>query len=126
MVKPDSGRKCRAVVMGASAGGGEAIRKIVSALPKDYGFPVLIVQHLHHNDNGMFAHGLRQSTKLKVNIPCDKDEIKAGEIFVAPANYHLLVETDETIALSVEEKINFSRPSIDVFLRARHTYGGPW
>ena len=115
---PDSEKKQRAVVMGASAGGGETIRRIISALGPGYGLPIFIVQHLFQSDDGMFADGLQHRTALKVNVPCDKDRIKAGEIFVAPANYHMLVERDGTVALSIEEKVNYSRPSIDVLFES--------
>ena len=113
-----------AVVMGASAGGGKVLQEILSSLPADYAMPVLLVQHLHSSDGGRFAEHLAYDVMLAVTVPCDKQRIEPGCVYVAPAGYHMLVETNRTIALSVDEKINWSRPSIDVlFDSAARVYG---
>ena len=75
---------------------------------------MLVVQHLHASDDGSFARHLARMTRLVVVEPCDKERIKSGHLYTAPANYHLLVEKDNRISLSVDEKVNWSRPSIDV------------
>ena len=114
----------RAVVIGGSAGGLEAFSTLIEQLPADFGMPILTVQHLHPADDGRFAECLRTKTALVVIEPCDKQPIVPGHMYVAPANYHMLVERDHTIALSVDEKINWSRPSIDVlFQTAVDAYG---
>jgi two-component system chemotaxis response regulator CheB len=114
----------RAVVMGASAGGREALAEILSRLPEDYALPILIVQHLHPGDDGGFANHLTRAIRRVVVVPCDKEEIVAGRVYVAPANYHMLVERNGTIALSVDERVNWSRPAIDVlFDSAAHVWG---
>jgi two-component system chemotaxis response regulator CheB len=100
--------------MGASAGGGEVLEEILSRMPVDYSLPILIAQHLHPFDDGRFAHHLAGIIPLDVIVPCDKERIEPGRVYVAPANYHILVERDGTIALSVNEAVNWSRPSIDV------------
>lgn len=87
---------------------------ILPALPKGYALSVLIVQHLHPSDEGSFANHLARRTQLPVNEAHDKERIERGRIYAAPANYHMLVERDGTISLSVDEKVNWSRPSIDV------------
>ena len=104
----------RAVIMGGSAGGLEALDDILSVLPSDFALPVLMVQHLHPSDDGSFARHLGRITRLHVIEPCDKERIEPGCVYTAPANYHMLVEPNGTIALSVNEKVNWSRPSIDV------------
>ena len=111
-------RRYRAVVMGGSAGGVEAMAAILSALPADFALPVLVVQHLHPSDAGLSARHLAGATGLSVVEPCDKERIERGRVYAAPANYHMLVERDGTICLSVDERINWSRPSIDVLFES--------
>jgi two-component system, chemotaxis family, protein-glutamate methylesterase/glutaminase len=114
----------KAIVMGGSAGGFEALSVILSSLPSDFDLPVLVVQHLHAGDAGSFARHLARATRLTVVEPCDKERIARGRVYVAPANYHMLVEQNQTIALSVDEKVNWSRPSIDVlFESAARAFG---
>jgi two-component system, chemotaxis family, protein-glutamate methylesterase/glutaminase len=108
----------RAVVTGGSAGGVEALAAILSALPPDFELPVMVVQHLHPSDDGAFARRLARATRLPVIEPCDKQRIEGGRVYAAPANYHMLVERNATIALSVDEKVNWSRPSIDVLFES--------
>ncbi len=104
----------RAVVIGGSAGGIKGLTAIFSLLTKDLELPVLVAQHLHPDDNGAFARHLARLTSLMVVEPWDKDRIEGGRVYVAPANYHMLVERNGTISLSVDERVNWSRPSIDV------------
>lgn len=114
----------RLVVIGCSAGGFDALSAILTLLPCDYLLPILVVQHLYVDDGGAFADHLARECCLKVVEPCDKDRIEPGCVHVAPANYHMLVERDGTIALSVNEKVNWSRPSIDVlFESAANAFG---
>ena len=104
--------------MGASAGGFDAISSVLSALPSDFALSVLVVQHLHPSDDGSFAQHLARITPLRVVEPCDKERIDRGCVYAAPANYHMLVERNGTIALSVDEKVNWSRPSIDALFES--------
>ncbi len=108
----------KAVVMGGSAGGFKAFSAILSPLPPGFSLPILVVQHLRPDDDGLFAWHLANTTRLPVIEPCDKQQIERGHVYVAPANYHMLVEQSGTIALSVEEKVNWSRPSIDVLFES--------
>lgn len=108
----------RAVAIGASAGGFEAMSEIFSVLRPDFKLPILIVQHLHSTDNGGYAQHLGRVSPLPVIEPCDKERIEPGRVYVAPANYHMAVERDGSIALSVDEKVNWSRPSIDVLFES--------
>ena len=108
----------RAVVIGGSAGGVEGLTAIFAALPSDFELPVLVVQHLHPSDDGAFARHLALITRLPVVEPCDKERIERGRVYAAPANYHMLVDRNGTISLSVDEKVNWSRPSIDVLFES--------
>lgn len=119
--------KYRAVVIGGSSGGVEALTKILSVLPEDFPLPILVVQHLHPGDDGSFARYAARISTLPVIEPCDKEPIEKGCVYVAPANYHMLVEKDgSTIALSIDERVNWSRPSIDVlFESAVDAWGKP-
>ena len=116
--RPDRIALYCAVVIGCSAGGNDALAAILSALPGNYHLPVLVVQHLHSSDEGSFARYLAGTTQLDVVEPCDKERIESGCVYVAPANYHMLVEKDGAIALTVDERVNWSRPSIDVLFES--------
>jgi len=105
-------------VIGGSAGGVEALTTILCSLPSGFALPILVVQHLHASDNGAFARHLGRATQCAVVEPFDKEPIKQGCVYTAPANYHMLVEQDGTIALSIDEKVNWSRPSIDVLFES--------
>jgi two-component system chemotaxis response regulator CheB len=114
----------RAIVIGGSAGGFEALNFILHALPAHFNLPILTVQHLHPADNGLFAQHLGRNSHLAVMTPCDKEKIRQGCVYVAPANYHMLVERSGSIALSIDEKVSWSRPSIDVlFESAAYAWG---
>ena len=107
-----------AIVIGGSAGGVEALTLILSALPGDFALPVLLVQHLHPADDGALAGHLGRECALPVIEPCDKERVERGHVYAAPANYHMLVERDGAISLSVDERVNWSRPSIDVLFES--------
>lgn len=115
----------KVVVIGCSAGGFRALTGILSAILPDFALPVLVVQHLHADDNGSFARHLAATAGLPVIEACDKVQIRPGHIYTAPANYHMLLEQDGTIALSLDEKVNWSRPSIDVLFESAARALGP-
>jgi two-component system chemotaxis response regulator CheB len=108
----------RAVAIGGSAGGPQALVSALAALSPDFALPILVVQHLHFTDAGRFAEHLGRLVPLPVIEPCDKEPIKGGTVYTAPANYHMLVERDGTISLSVDAKVNWSRPSMDVLFES--------
>lgn len=114
----DSITDFKAVVIGGSAGGVEALIAILSSLPADFALPILAVQHLHPRDNGSFAAHIARSVRLPAAEPCDKERIERGHLYTAPANYHMLVERDGTVSLSVDGRVNWSRPSIDVLFES--------
>ncbi|PLX10701.1 MAG: chemotaxis protein CheB [Marinilabiliales bacterium] len=113
----------KAIVIGASAGGLYAIRDLLKPLPAEFNIPIIIVQHLSpHSDNYMIEF-LNKTTNLKVKEVDEKEKIKSGQVYIAPPNYHVLIEDNETFSLSADEKVNYSRPSIDVlFYSAADVY----
>ncbi|OQW93185.1 MAG: chemotaxis protein CheB [Beggiatoa sp. IS2] len=107
-----------AVVMGSSAGGIKALSTVLESLPRNFPLPIVIVQHLHPNSNGYLVHILGAKCTLMVKQAEEKEHIKSGIVYLAPPNYHLLIEEDRTFSLSLEERVNFSRPSIDVLFES--------
>ena len=111
------------IVVGASWGGLDALTVLVRGLPPDFKVPVVIDQHRGADAESFLSELLQQWTGRKVVEPEDKDPIEPGYIYVAPANYHLLVEPGH-FSLTTEQPVRYSRPSIDVmFGSAAHAYG---
>jgi len=111
------------VVIGASWGGLDALRAVVSGLPPEYSLPTTIVEHRHRDSDAMLVRVLQDVTRLRVCEVEDKRSIEWGTVFVAPANYHALVGHDH-FDLSVEEPVGYSQPSIDVaMISAADAYG---
>lgn len=111
------------VVVGTSWGGLNAVRVIMRTLPAEYDIPVVIVQHRHRDSEASLAQFLQQYTGLRVCEAEDKQPVEPGRVFVAPANYHMLVERGY-LSLSTEAPVRYSRPSIDVAMTsAAHSYG---
>jgi two-component system chemotaxis response regulator CheB len=111
-------------VIGTSWGGLAALRELVSALPDDLPMPVVLIQHRHKLSDSALPQLLQDKTNLRVCEVEDKAPIEPGNVYVAPADYHLLIER-EYFTLSVEEPIRYSRPSIDLtFSTAADVFGG--
>lgn len=104
----------QAVVIGVSAGGIAALDTILPVLPETFPLAVVIVQHVAGGGGNYLVHHFRNRCRLPVEEVADKEPVQPGTIYFAPANYHLLIECRKTLALSVEAKVNHSRPSIDV------------
>lgn len=104
------------IIIGGSAGSFRIVTEILDALPKNFPFTVILVLHrLKHIKTG-FVEALTSKSLLPVSEPKDKEKIEHGRVYIAPANYHLYIEPDKTFALSTEEPVNHSRPSIDITL----------
>lgn len=117
-------RRIKAVVIGASWGGIEASIQVLRELPKDFIVPVFLVQHLRASPENRLPRVLEQRIKLPVLSPDDKTEIQAGHVYVAPPGYHMLVDDDATLGLSLHWPVFYSRPSVDeLFFSAGHVYG---
>ncbi len=108
----------KAIVIGGSAGSFQVINKILNGLPTDFELPIIMCLHrLKHVRQG-FVEALNLKSSTVVEEPDDKEPIRKGKIYLAPANYHMLVELGNTFALSTDEMVNHSRPSIDLTLES--------
>lgn len=117
-------KKYEAIVVGTSAGGLSALKKMLPGFPADFPCPIIVVQHISPQSDSFFIQLLDDLCPMKVKEALDTEHIQAGTVYFAPPDYHLLVETDRSLTLSVDEKVNYSRPSIDVlFETAAEAYG---
>lgn len=106
--------KYQAVVVGVSAGGISALDKILPCFRSDCRASVLVVQHMAADSSNYLVEHFAGRCGLRVKEADDKEKIEPGTIYFAPPNYHLLVERQKSLALSTEEKVHYSRPSVDV------------
>ncbi len=113
------------VVIGASAGGLEAVSVLLAQLPGDFGLPVVVAQHrAPAPPDGDIAGIWQRATPLRVADAEDKAPIEPGHVYIAPADYHLLIESRAVFALSIDPPVLWARPSIDVlFESAAEVYG---
>lgn len=117
-------KNIKAIVIGGSAGAIEALQTILSSLDKTFPLPIAVVLHLLANKPSYLPSVLGARCALEVKEPDDKEALRAGVVYVAPPNYHLLIERQGLFSLSVDERVHFSRPSIDVlFESAGDAYG---
>jgi two-component system chemotaxis response regulator CheB len=108
----------KAVVIGGSAGSFQGIVKILSNLPDSFELPIILCLHrLKHVRNG-FVEALSIKSVKPVEEPFDKENIRKGKVYLAPANYHLSLELGNTFSLSTEDMVNNSRPAIDITLES--------
>jgi two-component system chemotaxis response regulator CheB len=105
------------VVFGASWGGLGALSTIIGALPDDFPLPVAIVQHRSRAADGLLCELLQDRTRLRVAEIVDKEPVEPGRIYIAPPDYHTLIEPG-FFSLSTDEPVRYSRPSIDVTLES--------
>lgn len=103
-----------ALAIGSSWGGVDMLLQLVSQLPASWCLPIVIVQHQHPNSGRALERILAKATRLVVRDVEDKDPLQAGHIYIAPANYHLLLEDDGCFSLSVEAPVKYCRPALDV------------
>ncbi|SFS48747.1 chemotaxis protein CheB [Sphingobacterium wenxiniae] len=112
------------LLIGGSAGSITVLLQVLPAIDTDISFPIVIVLHRKSYPKSELDHLLEISTALPVQEVDDKMELENGKIYLVPADYHLLFEDERSIALDVSEKVNYSRPSIDVtFLSAASIFG---
>src|SRR3712207_3318060 len=113
------------IAMGASWGGLKAVGDVLAGLHDDFPAPVVVAQHRDPDtDDTLLRTLLGRRTGLTICEAEDKDELVRGKVLLAPPGYHLLVEERGSVALSVDEPVHFSRPSIDVLLEsAAEAYG---
>lgn len=102
-----------AIVVGASAGGVSAVRTLLEALPANCPALVMIVLHLPRDRPSQAAELFAQYCALPVAEAEDKAPLTPGTVWIAPPDYHLMVEDRDTMSLSLDEPVLFSRPAID-------------
>jgi two-component system, chemotaxis family, protein-glutamate methylesterase/glutaminase len=113
-----------AIVIGGSAGALDALAAILPALPADFCIPIAIVVHVLPSKPSLLSQVLGARSNLCVKEAEDKEPVAPNGIYVAPPNYHLLIERHRSFALSCDAHVNFSRPSIDVlFDTASEAFG---
>ncbi len=116
----------RALLIGCSAGGLQAMKRLLPHLPAEGSFALLVAYHLGEDADTVWLDVLRASCPWPLSLALDKERVENRRGYFAPPGYHMLVERDGCIALSVEEKVNHSRPSIDVLFESvacRHWEG---
>ena len=102
------------IVVGASWGGLHAVGTLLEGLGTQTSAAVVIAQHRNAAGSDELADLLQLHTELPVRDAEDKDQILPGTVLLAPKDYHLLIESGGTVALSTEERVRYARPSIDV------------
>lgn len=107
-------KKCGALFIGGSAGSLDVLLKVLPLLDPAPGFPVIIVLHRKPGADYLLTSLLASRSKLIVKEVDEKENIDNGKIYLAPSDYHLLIEKNHTFSLDSSEKVNYSRPSIDV------------
>jgi len=111
-------KRYEAVVIGGSAGSMDVLLSFLSLLPPQFYFPIVVICHLHPEDDGGLVEYFKSQLQIKVVEAREKERLQNSHIYFPPANYHLLVERDGSFALSIDKKVNYSRPSIDVFFES--------
>lgn len=111
-------RRFRAVVIGVSTGGVDALKRVLPALPLAYPLPILVVIHIAPGSGDGLATLLDDLSQLRVKEADEGEALLPGVVYFAPANYHLLVERDGRIGLSTDAPVNFARPAIDVLFES--------
>lgn len=113
------------IVIGASAGGVAALLTLLAPLPAGYALPIVVLLHLLPRHDSQLSHVLSHRLALPVREPQDKEPVLPGHVYVASANYHLLIEADHHFAFSNEPPVSFARPSIDVLMTSAADAYGP-
>lgn len=102
------------IVIGCSMGGLTALETLLRKLPEDFAIPVVVVQHISPQSDNFIVKYIDDKCNLHAKEIDEKEKLKPGTIYFPPPDFHILLEKDKTFTLSIEDKVNFSRPSIDV------------
>ena len=115
----ESGRAAFDVVaIAASAGGLNAIGRVLKNLPENFAASILIVQHLDPRHRSLMAEIMNRHTRLRVKQAEEGDALHAGRVYIAPPDRHMLVNRDHTLSLTQTELVHFLRPSADLLLES--------
>lgn len=118
-------QRIEAVVIGASAGGVQALLTVLSALPRSLRLCVIVVLHLPEDRESQLAEIFQFRLPIAVREAADKEAITPGTLYFAGPGYHLSVEMDRTFSLSSEEPVHYSRPAIDILMESAADVYGP-
>lgn len=117
-VLPEATHKYELIVLGCSMGGMAAMEQIFGVLPKGFPVPIVVAQHRYRTSGEALPSFLRRHSKLNVVDALDKQWIHPGNVYLAPADYHLMVDRGGELSLSVDAAVAYSRPSIDVLFES--------
>jgi two-component system, chemotaxis family, protein-glutamate methylesterase/glutaminase len=116
--------KYEAIVIGGSSGGMNALIKILKGIPQNFSIPFIVVLHRLKYYKSELEVLIQEKVSLKIKEVEEKEKIKSGFVYIAPPDYHVLIEDDKTFSLCSSEPVHYSRPSIDVtFKSAARVYG---
>ncbi|MBS4086490.1 chemotaxis protein CheB [Pseudomonas rustica] len=116
--------RVEAIVVGASAGGVEALLSVLGPLRSGFVLPIIVVLHLPEERRSQLAEVFARRLDMPVHEAIDKQDIAAGTVYFATPGYHLSVEQNRSLSLSLEDRVHYSRPSIDyLFESAADAYG---
>lgn len=107
-----------AIVIGVSSGGMKAMKLLFTLLPKGFKTPIIIVQHMSAHSDSQWIQLLNDTYAIAIKEADEKEKIENGNVYIAPPNYHLLIEKDKTFSLTIDERVNYARPSIDVLFES--------
>lgn len=118
-------RRYKAIVAGVSTGGVEALKVVLGKLPKDFPLPVIVVAHISPEaDNGL-ALLLDDLCRIKVKEADELEKASAATVYIAPPNYHLQLERNSCLSLTIDPPVNYARPSVDVLFETAADALGP-
>ena len=112
------------IVVGGSIGGTQAVQAVLADLRVPFARPIAVALHRHRDSHASLVGILQRETQLKVSEAVDKQLLEAGRVYVAPPDYHLLIDGDH-LALSVDEPVRYARPSVDVLFESAAVTFGP-
>ncbi len=107
-----------AIVIGVSSGGMKAMKIMFSHLSMGFKTPIVIVQHISAHSDSQWIQLLNDMYTVEIKEADEKEKIENGKVYFAPPNYHLLIEKDKTFSLTIDERVNYARPSIDVLFES--------
>lgn len=108
----------RLIVIGVSTGGVHALKLIFNKLPPDFAIPILVVQHISPESGKGLATLLDELCRIRVKEAEEEEMLTPACVYIAPPNYHMLVERGGSISLSDDPPVNFARPSVDVLFES--------
>jgi two-component system chemotaxis response regulator CheB len=114
-----------AILVGGSAGAIEVVSLLMGSLPADFATPIVVLIHLPRHRPSALHGALAGRCRLVLREPEDKEPLAHSTVYLAPPDYHLLIDPGPSFALSVDEPVNFSRPSIDVLFESASQVLGP-